>query len=454
MCKIVIYTQAPLVDKPKSQRRLFNRILSELARTEKDGVGIAWTDVEGKIHRRRWATSEDFKGVTVDDYRSPFCEVTSEPVDETPASGFVLLHGRTATSEKGLRNAHPHIGNSPTGAEFALIHNGIVTASPEGTRELGELMSGCDSELILAAFIAGGMPKVSELIFGYYAFAVIVVDPDGTRYLHVVRDHRASLFAGEDKGGHYIFGTTGDLVSLAGAEKNGRVTPLVHLTFAWDGTWMGMDDIPEPKATWSMYQHGGYSGGYGSDYHPQSSLPGTLNTPTGQKTILLPEKSPTLDVVAQQKKQDEYLEKWRRDNGFDEDGVPKTPRKFVQGELPIEGENRVLEELDRRLAQTDMIIHQLTHDMNPDSPDRADMEKKIARKCERRNILADQKRMILERQATTDGVSATHSNPISCDEAEARRAAEREAAGYPTGPTEDDAYEAMERAAIDGLPRT
>jgi hypothetical protein len=462
MCKIVIYTQAPLVDRPKSQRRLFNRLLTELGRTEKDGLGIAWTDAEGKIHRRRWATSEDFKGMTVDDYRSMFCEVSSEPVDETPASGFVLLHGRTATSEKGLRNAHPHVGNSPTGAEFALVHNGIVTASPESTKELGELMSGCDSELILAAFIAGGMPKVSELIFGYYAFAVIVVNPDGSRHLHVVRDARASLFAGEDKGGHYIFATTSDLVTMAGAEKCARVSPLIHLTFDKGGTWMDMEDIPEPKATWSMYQR---SGGYGSDYHSPSSLPGPINTPTGQKTILLPEKSPTLDVVAQQVRQDDYLAKWRKANGFtDDDETRRPPRVFVQGEvvdgeivqdeLPMGGENRVLAELDRRIASTDMIIHRLTHDLDPDSPDRSDMEKKIARKCERRNILAEQKRHILERNGVTSGVSGTHGTPISCDEASALKAAEREAAGYPTGPGEDEGYEAMERAAIDNFHRT
>src|SRR5664279_2270703 len=125
MCKIIVFSKAPLPNSPKRQRKLFSTLLDELGKSQKDGLGIAWVDKVGIVHRRRWASPEDFKEFLEDDCRAPFALTTSDPPDPEPAQGFVLLHGRTATSEKGLRNAHPHMLTDPAGTTFALIHNGV-----------------------------------------------------------------------------------------------------------------------------------------------------------------------------------------------------------------------------------------------------------------------------------------------------------------------------------------
>ena len=127
MCKLIIFTQAPLAAKPKAQRVLFDHLLEELAKTEKDGLGIAFLSSDGKVHARRWSKSSEFKGLQTEDLRNKFCEVTSDPVDNAVATGFVIMHGRTATSKVCLANSHPHMGIDTAGTMFAIVHNGVVT---------------------------------------------------------------------------------------------------------------------------------------------------------------------------------------------------------------------------------------------------------------------------------------------------------------------------------------
>jgi len=53
MCKLVIFTEAPYAKQPAKQAKLLDKILTSLAVTDRDGLGITYIDGGGKLLRRR-----------------------------------------------------------------------------------------------------------------------------------------------------------------------------------------------------------------------------------------------------------------------------------------------------------------------------------------------------------------------------------------------------------------
>ena len=437
MCKIIIFTKPPFASSQKKQRALFNKLLNELGKSQKDGLGIAYMGPDNVIHRRRWGASSDFKGLMTDDLRGAFCEETSEPPDETIASGFVLLHGRTATCERGLRNAHPHMIEDQSGTQFALIHNGVVQASKTDKDALGTMLSGCDSELILSAFASGGMDLVSKIITGYYAFSVIVNNRDGTSYLHVVRDFTTSLYVGEMDGGSYVFATTPDLIEMAGCKQYSRVLPLIHLTFDNTGALVDMEDIVAPKSTPYSYQGTTYpsSAGYSARPNlalqlppPKPTIPAVpasptmaavasaTATPASTPALIIPK--PATQTAAELADDAKYQEHWERlcaANGLDNDGNPIHGKQLLQDEPPIElGEGMELAEIDAKIARAE---------------ERAKRLRLVKSRRYNEGMISRHAAMSGSEDSSTSGVSSIHSIPNSEDEAQALIQAEREAAG-------------------------
>ena len=280
MCKLVIFTEAPYAKQPAKQAKLLDKILTSLAVTDRDGLGITYIDGGGKLLRRRWATSADYKGLKVDDCRAPFCVEASDSVTPRPAAGFVMLHGRTSTRGKGLDNAHPHLAYDRDGNAWSLIHNGVVHVTKADEKTLN-IDSACDSEYILRAWILGGMPKVSAMIRGYYAFGLIESLVAEANVLHIVKDATATLYAGNRKDGSYVFATTSNLLEIAEVKEYAKVQDLVHISFDECGGLLGMEDIPAPyyvaKESYTpaggfTYGQGNHGSGYGSERHVEAQM--------------------------------------------------------------------------------------------------------------------------------------------------------------------------------------
>ena len=444
MCKIIVFSKAPLPNSPKRQRKLFSTLLDELGKSQKDGLGIAWVDGIGIVHRRRWASPEDFKEFLEDDCRAPFALTTSDPPDPEPAQGFVLLHGRTATSEKGLRNAHPHMLTDPAGTTFALIHNGVVNASEPDKARLGQLLSGCDSELILAAFAAGGMERVNQIITGYYAFAVIVANADGTSFLHVVRDGTTSLYVGELSDKSYVFATTEDLIKLAGAKVYAKCNPLMHVTFDNMGVLMDMEDIPGPKSSYSYSPPAPVPAPWPASSHLQDSpvicLPASMAaTPLPTRTSAI-DRNPHMVRVIRGKEEtnDDYWTRYCQENGLDDEGAPLERPPLIQGELTI-GLNPDLAVIDSKIAIAEGKKSKLENIEPVNDANLMEIEGKIM-KCEARILrLREMKRQavnagamaafkaeeaaglpglaaaLIQAEREVSGVGETHSVPIGQD---------------------------------------
>lgn len=437
MCKIIVFTKAPHPNQPKRQRALFNRLLAELARTEHDGLGMAFVGTDNRVHRRRWATGADFRGINTDELSAPFCVKTCEPAEDIAAKGFVILHGRTATSERGLNNAHPHMMQGPDGTIYALIHNGVVNANLKDKESLGKLMTGCDSELILAAWVAGGMAKVSEIITGYYAFSVIEAKPDGSQFLHVVKDDSASLYASDLADGSYIFATTEQLCTMSGGNKIGRVSPLTHAVFDREGQLHDVKDIPKPKSSWG----GGYQ------YTPP--YPSTPAQSTHVHPAAATDVNEEARIREHNAKIDAYWDEYAKTHHLDENGNEIGPNLSggKQTELPIEGVADV-GEIDSKIAKAKKRFETLmaTEPSNEKEEDSLEAAKlKVASRIARlRKIRAEL--ISNARKKEHEAVSAIHGEPLSKDQEEALRQAERDAACV-SSPRDDEPPSDLEQAS-------
>lgn len=198
MCKIAILTH----HNPAELKATITALWRTMAKTERDGYGAAWVTPSGRIG---WARSSapEFS-VTLPDFCSGFYD---DAGDLTSDGGALLVHGRTATCGVNLENTHPLVlGNS------ALIHNGIVSSTRFHNTE-----TTCDSELLLHAWRAEGLPAVARDISGYYAFGVITIKSKQVT-LDVVRDNRANLWAGTlPQANGWAFATTQELLRVVGA---------------------------------------------------------------------------------------------------------------------------------------------------------------------------------------------------------------------------------------------
>jgi hypothetical protein len=170
-----------------------------MALTEKDGYGAAW-DSDKSIG---WIKSSYSKQLEI----PSFCEGFSSALVNEGNGGPLLVHARTSTNEVCLPNTHPFVNEN-----YALIHNGVV----ESNKYTNSDNCTCDSELILKAFMHGGIEEVSEHISGWYACTIIEKLHNKT-ILHVFRDRYTKLFVGK-LGDAYAFGTTERILENIGAD--------------------------------------------------------------------------------------------------------------------------------------------------------------------------------------------------------------------------------------------
>lgn len=195
MCKILGLTsiQADQLD------ICMELVWDNMSKTEKSGYGAAWNSPDSIGYVK--------KSDTYVRQKLTFGEGFFEKTDKPYEAGAVIIHGRTATCGINIDNTHPFVIDN-----FALIHNGIVES-----KKYVNQVSTCDSELILQAFIDGGIKAVAEHIEGWYACMIIEKLPNNEHFLHVFKDTSTSLYVGS-LDGQFVFATTIELIEGIGAK--------------------------------------------------------------------------------------------------------------------------------------------------------------------------------------------------------------------------------------------
>jgi predicted glutamine amidotransferase len=203
MCKLFAATSLTPMDWPKVRAEVF----TAMAYTEKDGIGAAWSTAKPDALGRVRASGLD--SIRAGSELAPFCEGFAKWDHADYDGGPVICHGRTSTNYIGLGNTHPFVKRKD-GTIYALAHNGVVTSEKYKVRA-----TGCDSELILQAFMAGGVKEVAATIDGYYALLIIEKSAKRQR-LHVIRDDTAQLVCGRIGDG-WALATTESILKAGGA---------------------------------------------------------------------------------------------------------------------------------------------------------------------------------------------------------------------------------------------
>lgn len=210
MCKIAILTH----HNPAYLQTTITMLWKAMANTDDDGFGAAWVTSFGKIG---WVKSSlPLLGKSLPDFCAGFYADSGSFESD---GGALLVHGRTATCGVNLENTHPMLND-----HSALVHNGIVQSKRFHNTECT-----CDSELLLHAWNAEGLPAVARDISGYYAFGAITTSRKGVT-LDVVRDDRASLYAGMLAEG-WAFATTPELLRVTGADYAAEVRTNTAIRF-------------------------------------------------------------------------------------------------------------------------------------------------------------------------------------------------------------------------------
>lgn len=212
MCKILCLT----THKPAKRDSIIETVWRLMATTEKDGFGAAWFSPSGELGFYRSSRPVIPSGKALPRFVSGFAG--ANPVESD--GGFLIIHGRTATCGVSLENTHPMLADNA-----ALVHNGVVSSDTHDNET-----SSCDSELLLRAWLHGGMDEVAASVSGYFAF-MLLQKVGSHKRLHVVKDSTANLYAGE-YGPGYAFATTTPLLQGVKATVLGEVQDNTHTAFA------------------------------------------------------------------------------------------------------------------------------------------------------------------------------------------------------------------------------
>jgi hypothetical protein len=193
--------------KPNKQAEAYKFALAAakyLTKADGDAFGFAALPYSGEVWGERWTrVSDAFNTGTISSPISQLLDaVTGTNTNHSSVYnkfgirneqiGAMILHARNATCEKTLANAHPFVRDN-----VAMIHNGVISNS----RELTNITSTCDSEVILNEYIdydvKDNPPNINEVtttIAGWYAVMLLGRDTNNIPFLDVFRDSRASLF--------------------------------------------------------------------------------------------------------------------------------------------------------------------------------------------------------------------------------------------------------------------
>lgn len=248
MCKVFAMTNMSNV---KVNSKFLNTVKNELTKRDNDGFGYAVLGKKGALGGERTMKPELFRPLRTHPdqritYRLPFVLKSSNrfgTIDRRTPKSFIA-HGRFSTNDICLGNTHPF-----TNGEVALVHNGVVQ---DCSQEIENLVSTCDTEILLRYWERGGITDIEQNVSGYYAVAIL----DKNGLLHVARDDRAMLYVCYSKTvDSYIFATTADILEAVAKEMKWKIENpeemLPNSYCVFDGNKSISSSKIEPLGSWS-----------------------------------------------------------------------------------------------------------------------------------------------------------------------------------------------------------
>ena len=281
---------------------LIKEMGKEMSPGNKDGLGYAAVDTEGKLFGERWLENNEAFGVKED--MSMFGDALVGVGGEYNSFGNVdlnkiaaiTLHTRLATTPKGMTNTHPFYYEED---DSSVIHNGII----DNYKDFELKVSTCDSEALLVAYLKNEVNKdismmgeMSKSIFGYYAAGIFSRDADGNRILDVFKGNHASLIVTYIlELGTYVFTTAENDIAPA-CKRLGLTIGKVYTVR--EGNLMRLDpftskvlnvqkfEVASRHKPLGNYNHGGYHGTQdrGSAHATSTTTPTTYTKDTAEST--------------------------------------------------------------------------------------------------------------------------------------------------------------------------
>lgn len=200
--------------KKKLNMDFIQRMSKYMSNANKDGLGYAAVDKDGKLFGERWwfnwmawenrhvmtkpKVRDHEKYVPLKEELKAFVELEDEP-NYTPFEKYgkfgnvtdemtaITLHTRFATSEKIFKNTHPFLDEEKS---ISMVHNGVI----RNHMKCDEIRSTCDSERILNKYIEHEIDKnpadvqnMIDELKGSFAVGAFALDRDNKRVLDIWR---------------------------------------------------------------------------------------------------------------------------------------------------------------------------------------------------------------------------------------------------------------------------
>ena len=264
MCKVFAMTN---VSQFKVNSKFISIVRNEVCRhADQDGFGYAVLSKKGDIGGERTMRPLNFRPLI--DPESP--KTTKElPIvlDANNSFGKIdlanpksfIAHGRLSTNSVSLVNTHPF-----TNGEVALIHNGVVR---DPTNTLKNLVSTCDSEILLRYWEKDGIEAIEKMVTGYYAVAIL----DKNGLLHIIRDDRADLYISYCRTvDSFLIATTSEIINNVAKEMKWKIEHPEEILEKSYTTFDGNSILNHRSITPRTSEYGGQNY-YGEDWHKRNS---------------------------------------------------------------------------------------------------------------------------------------------------------------------------------------
>jgi hypothetical protein len=220
MCKVFAMTN---VSQFKVNAKFISTVRNEVCRhADQDGFGYALLSKKGEIGGERTMRPLNFRPL-IDPTGPKTTKQLPIVLDADNSFGKIdltcpktfIAHGRLSTNQVSLPNTHPFVSDE---GDIALIHNGVVRDPTDGIKK--NLVSSCDSEILLRYFERGGVEAIEKMVYGYYAVAA--VDKNGL--MHLFRDDRADLYIAWCKTvDSFIIATTAEIIRNVAKEMKWKI---------------------------------------------------------------------------------------------------------------------------------------------------------------------------------------------------------------------------------------
>lgn len=207
MCKLMI--MSGITDETQENAWAFSKAMAKEMSSpncnEKDGLGYAAVDNEGKLFGERWVNNKEaFQhknayGTDIDTHILKKYKILNREKVYGNFGVFsdkirsITMHSRSATNTVSYKNTHPFVENYTS-----VIHNGVIYNDDQLTKKI----STCDSEVILHEYIKcnvankiGKFKKMANRLEGYYAMGILSKNSQGLPILDIIKDGTARLEA-------------------------------------------------------------------------------------------------------------------------------------------------------------------------------------------------------------------------------------------------------------------